>query len=185
MPPSSKLTPELADKVASLLERGHYARSAAAYAGVSKSTFYDWLDRGAAARKLAEQRPVREQFDTVTAHRTAVSAWRRKVRAEQPYLDFADRIEHAQDYGEAWLVEQIIEMATNPSIKHQKWTALMTILERTRRERWGRRSAVEHGTADGKPFPVGHTGLDPSKLSDDQLETLRLLLEKAQPDHDT
>jgi hypothetical protein len=181
MADQSKLTPELADAVFALLRRGHYAKDAAAYVGIHRGTFYDWLDRGASARKLAEQRPVREAFDTVRDHRAAVAAWRRKCQSEKPYLDFADGVEEARDYGAAWLVEQIVEMCTNPEIKHQKWTGLMTILERTRRDQWGRRSAVEHGTPDGKPFPISTT-LDPTKLSDDQLEAMKLLLEQAQPD---
>jgi len=182
--PVAKLTPDLAEQLFALLRRGHFAADAAAYIGIHRSTLYDWRDRGAAARKLAEQRPVPEQFETVTAHRAAVTEWRRKLKAETPYLKFAEGLELARDHGAAWLVEQILDMALNPRDKQQKWGALMTILERTRRDQWGKRTAVEHGTQDGKPLQVTHT-FDPSKLTDDELEIAARLFEKAQPDSQT
>lgn len=177
----TKLTPELAERIYELLRRGHYTRSACAYVGVSKSSLYNWLDKGASGRILVDQRPVREAFPTAADHRRALARWRAQLAREQLFADFADGVEMAQDFGEAWLVEQILEMVGDPAVKHQKWTALMTILERTRRDRWGRRSAVEHGTPDGKPFPVSHV-IDPSKLSNEELDTLRSLLERAQPE---
>ena len=178
---ASKLTPELAAEIFALLARGHYLRSAAAHVGIGKSTLYNWLERGSAARVLADQRPVREQFDSAAAHRTAVAAWRAQAAREKMYLDFADGVELAQDRGEAWLLEQILANALDKDLRNQKWTAFMTVLERTRRERWGRRSSVEHGTPDGKPFPISHV-FDPSKLSVEELEQLKLLLERAKPD---
>lgn len=180
-----KLTPARAKKIFDLLKRGHYTEAAVAYAGVHKDTFYGWIERGNEARALADQRPVAEQYQTAADHAAAVADWEAKLAAKQVYLDFLAGLEHAKSFGEAWLTEQVLE-AADPASKQtyqKRWQAYMTILERTRRDRWSRRSAVEHGTADGKPFPVSHV-FDPSKLSVDELEQLKLLLERAKPDED-
>lgn len=179
--PASKLTPQLREAICAKLRKGHYLNSAAAACGIHKSTIFDWIDRGNAARLLAEQEPLREAYPTAAAHRKAVTEWRAKTRAEKPYLEFVDAVDLARDAGEAWLLDQIIEMCTSSDVKHNKWTGLMTVLERTRRDRWGRRSVTEHATPDGKPFPVAHS-FDPSKLSNEQLAQLQLLLEAARPD---
>lgn len=44
---SSKLDRELGDKIVSAIKAGGYVETAAAFAGVSKDTFYAWLRRGA------------------------------------------------------------------------------------------------------------------------------------------
>lgn len=179
----SKLTAELAETIFALLRRGHYLESAVAYAGIHRDTHFGWVERGNAARALAGQRPIPEAYPTSADHEAAVREWQAKMRAGKPYRDYVDGLEEARAFGEAWLVEQVLE-AADPTVKGahlKRWQAYMTILERSRRDRWGRRSAVEHGTPDGKPFPVSHV-FDPSKLSTDELEQLKLLLELARPD---
>ena len=42
----SKLTPETQDRVIQAIKMGNYQETAAAYAGISQSTFYGWLERG-------------------------------------------------------------------------------------------------------------------------------------------
>jgi transposase len=42
----TKLTPDLQSKICSVLQVGNYIETAAAYAGVSKTTLYKWLKRG-------------------------------------------------------------------------------------------------------------------------------------------
>lgn len=49
----TKLVPETAKKIIELLARGNYLETAAAAAGVHKSTVYDWLKRGARSRRGA------------------------------------------------------------------------------------------------------------------------------------
>jgi transposase-like protein len=44
----SKFNPETAQKIISAIRDGNYMETAAAYAGLSKDTFYDWLKQGAA-----------------------------------------------------------------------------------------------------------------------------------------
>lgn len=47
MPRITKLTPALQAQVVTYLRAGNYVETAAAAAGVSKTTLYDWLKRGA------------------------------------------------------------------------------------------------------------------------------------------
>jgi transposase len=42
----AKLTPELQNKICDAIRAGNYLETAAAFAGIGKSTFYDWLRRG-------------------------------------------------------------------------------------------------------------------------------------------
>ena len=43
----TKLTPEIQARIVALLRAGNYMETAAAAAGISKQTLYDWLKRGA------------------------------------------------------------------------------------------------------------------------------------------
>jgi hypothetical protein len=49
MPRATKLTPEVHRRIVDYLKAGAYLETAAAGAGVSKTTLYDWLRRGARA----------------------------------------------------------------------------------------------------------------------------------------
>jgi hypothetical protein len=42
-----KLTPEVQQKIVDSLRMGNYIETASAYAGINKTTLYDWLKRGA------------------------------------------------------------------------------------------------------------------------------------------
>lgn len=46
----TKLNPELQEKICQAIRAGNYIETAAAYAGVNKSTLYDWLKRGGRAK---------------------------------------------------------------------------------------------------------------------------------------
>lgn len=42
----SKLTPELQERIVQAIRAGNYVATAVAYAGISQSTFYRWMERG-------------------------------------------------------------------------------------------------------------------------------------------
>jgi hypothetical protein len=172
-PKATKLTPQLAESIYVLLRRGHYMRAAAAYVGIGKTTLYRWLDEGAYGRGVADHPPLRDDFATPAQHKRAVVSWRANVAREKLLADFADGVELAQDYGEAWLLEQILAHAADPNARNTKWTAYMTILERTRRERWRRPSAVDSEKPAGA-MPA----IDFTRLSDDERGQLRGLLQR-------
>ena len=58
-----KLTPEVREKIVSAIRAGNYAQVAAEYAGISRSTFFRWLDRG----RQAQRGLYRDLFEAVEA----------------------------------------------------------------------------------------------------------------------
>lgn len=42
----TKLTPEVQERIVSAIRAGCFAETAAEYAGISASTFYEWMERG-------------------------------------------------------------------------------------------------------------------------------------------
>jgi hypothetical protein len=179
----SKLTRAIATQICEHLRQGQYKKDAAALVGIHRDTLDYWERRGRAAREHAEHPPLRPDFTSEEAFLEARTEWRRLPRAEKIYADFSIQAELAYDFGAGWLVQQILDHAANPDVRNNKWTAYMTILERSRRDHWGRGQRVEHSTPDGKPFPVSHA-FDPSKLTDEELEVLQRLLERARPEVD-
>lgn len=81
----SKFTPEVVERIVSLLAAGNYDGTAATAAGISPKTFYVWLRRGAPDGPAADAR----------------------------YRDFRRRVERAQSEGEARNVALIARAATD------------------------------------------------------------------------
>lgn len=178
---SSKLTVPIAEEICRHLRKGQYKKDAAALVGIHRDTLDYWERRGRTSREKAEHPPLRPDFTTDAAYREARAAWSREQRAEKVYRDFSIAAELAYDFGAGWLVQQILAHAADENVRNNKWTAYMTILERSRRDQWGRGQRVEHSTPDGKPFQVSHI-FDPSKLTDEELDVLQRLLERAKPE---
>lgn len=152
----AKLTPAVHKSIVSDIERGQYIVAACAKAGIHRDTFYAWIERGQLARADRE-------------------AGKRIAKTEQPYLDFLEATELARDAGEAWLVDQLLDAAADPKGRGQ-WTAYMTLLERTRPDRFRRPQQVQ--PTGGSPATLT---FDPKKLSADELDQLEQLLVKARP----
>jgi hypothetical protein len=115
---NARLTDEVRDQICELLRRGHYLQSAAAHVGIGRRTLYGWLERG------NEARVALDRDGSVAA-------------AEPPYVEFADAVELARDFGEAFLLEQAQAAIRDP--KNGRWQGWLTILERSRPQRWQRR----------------------------------------------
>jgi len=74
MPRASKLTPELAARIAKAVSCGNYPEIAAESEGVGKTTFYRWMEQGA----RDETGPFREFRESIT--RARAQAERKMVR---------------------------------------------------------------------------------------------------------
>jgi len=79
-----KLTPELQEKIAQAILAGAYVETAAAYAGISKETFYDWLKQGAKQKRgkykdfsdaIKKAMAESELRDIATLTRASSSQW--------------------------------------------------------------------------------------------------------------
>lgn len=70
-------TPEVIERVVQALRLGHYADTAAAYGGISESTYYLWLKRGAAG-----EQPYSD-FSEAVKEATAAAEMRALARIRQ------------------------------------------------------------------------------------------------------
>ena len=143
-----KITPMLTKKIAAAIENGCYVETAASYAGLVKSTLYDWLKRGGRALEAAAKG---ESYP----------------KAEEPFVRFSNAIEkamavsenkdlqtieaHSQGYVQGKTVETKVvdengeqigksEIKTETCLRRD-WQAAAWRLERKFPKRWARKPA--------------------------------------------
>lgn len=117
----TKLNLKVQTKIVKLLAEGNYVETAAASAGVNKSTLYLWLKRGARESQRLDKHPDAKPD-----------------AAEAAYLKFSNAIEKAEADAEATGVKLISAAADG------QWQAMAWRLERKHPERWGRRDRMQH-----------------------------------------
>ena len=124
----TKLNDNLQDEICKVVRAGNYIETAAAYAGISKQTLYDWMKRG---RRESEAR----------------LEGKRKKPAEEKYVRFLDAVEKALADSEIRDVAIVAKAAT------ENWQAAAWKLERRNPGKWGR---VRHEVTgkDGGPVEV-------------------------------
>lgn len=111
----TKLTPELQAEMVNIIRGGNYVETACAYVGLNKSTFYDWMKRGA------------RELDRVKKNPKA-----RVRKDEQIYVEFSNAIKKAEAEAEARDVLIIGKAAET------QWQAAAWRLERRLPKKWGR-----------------------------------------------
>lgn len=113
-----KLTPDVQQKIVEAIKMGNYIETAAAYAGISKNTLYDWMKRGAREKER-------------------ITGTNRKPKAgEAPFVQFSDAIEKAMADAE---VRDVLIIA---NAAKENWQAAAWRLERKYPDRWGRKDKV-------------------------------------------
>lgn len=154
----TKLTPKLQEEICKAIRAGNYIETAAAFAGISKNTLYEWLRRGAREKERLAKNP------------------RAKIKkSEAPFVEFSDAVKKALAAAEVRDVMLIGKAAET------QWQAAAWRLERRFPERWGRREklALEHTGKDGGPIEsVNIHRIDLSRLTDEELETLENIVNK-------
>lgn len=116
----TKLTSEVQHRIVQAIQAGNYMETAAAYAGINKTTLYDWLRRGAREKERLEK-----------------NSRARMRKAEAPYVKFSNAVEKALAEAEMRDVMIIGKAAA------EQWQAAAWRLERKFPQRWGRRVAIE------------------------------------------
>jgi transposase len=118
MKTGSKLNKELIEKAVKYIEQGNYIETVAAFLGISRQSFYDWIRRGSRNCEVLD----------------AGNALDKK---EEIYVDFFIAVEQAR---------AVAEMADLNIIKdaaEKRWEAAAWRLERRSPDKWGRRSEVK------------------------------------------
>ena len=114
--PTKIINKEIVAKIVKAIRAGNYIETAAAYAGISKNTLYDWLRRGEREKQRLETNP-RSRMRT----------------SEVPFVEFSDAVERALAEAEVRDVTIIAKAAET------QWQAAAWRLERKFPDRWGRR----------------------------------------------
>lgn len=116
------LTAELQVRIVDAIKAGNYTEVAAEAAGVSKRTYYYWMERGRKEAERLEQNP---------------SARPRK--SEAPFLQFFQAVKQAKAEAELRDLSIISNAARSGN-----WQAAAWKLERSHPERWGKKETTEH-----------------------------------------
>jgi transposase-like protein len=128
------LTQEVHDAIVRALHVGAYIETAAAAAGIHKSTLYDWLKRGAREKRRAEKGNGKGN-----GHRIR--------KAEAAYVAFSDAVKKAMAESE------LVDIATIAKASKRTWQAAAWRLERKYPDRWGRKDRIDASITgkDGGP----------------------------------
>ena len=109
----TKLDLKTQNKIVTAIKAGNYIETAAAYAGINKSTLYDWLKRGEREKQRVEKNP------------------RYKIRKkERPFVEFSNAVEKALAEAEVRDVAIIAKAA------EEQWQAAAWRLERKFPHKW-------------------------------------------------
>lgn len=160
----SKLTKELHDQIVQVIRAGNYIETACAYVGINKSTFYEWLKRGAREKQRVDQNP------------------RARIRKEErKFVDLSNAVEKALAHAE------IRDVAMIAKAGEENWQASAWRLERKFPKRWGRKdnlqANIEHTGKDGGAIETSQK-LDLSNLTDEELTQLERIIAKSS-EHDS
>lgn len=128
----TKINEERAGKIIRAIRAGNYIETAAALAGINKSTLYAWLKRGAAEMDRLQNDPKAKP-----------------KKSELPFLDFSNAVDIALAEAENRDVEAI-----NAAVMDD-WRAAAWRLERKFPDRWGRKDRLQ-AEVENK----GHMGLN-------------------------
>lgn len=163
----TKLDADVTAKVVQAIRGGASLDTASKFAGIERRTFQRWL---AAGRRGLEQseRPSWTEEDAVEA---------------APFIEFISAIDEALASFKLSITSAIYAAGQGKDGQPGQWQAFAWLGERRFPDEFGRRQRVEHANADGQPFALSAApSIDPSKLSDDELDALIALMEKAKPE---
>jgi len=128
----TKLDPEIQNTIVTAIRAGAYVETAVKFAGITKDTFYRWLDRAAVERE-----------------RVNGGENGRRVRArELPFVEFSDAVLKAAASSE------LDDLVIINNARVADWHAAAWKLERKYPKRWGRKERMEVTGAEGGPLEI-------------------------------
>lgn len=151
----SKINPKIQAKICDAIRAGNYIETAAAHAGINKSTLYEWMKRGAREKDRVER-----------------AGGRAKVKkSEAEFVEFSNAVEKALADAEVRDVMIVANAATTD------WRAAAWRLERKFPDKWGRKDKVQAEVEHSGTVTNNHVDL--SQMSTEELKRLANLDEES------
>lgn len=150
------ITQQIITDILSSLKAGCYIETAAAYAGISKDTLYNWLKRGRREKRRLAKNPRARPYQSEAQFVIFVDGVTRAM-SESEVRDVSI-IAQAANGGQRYVEEKIITDAQGNILSKQtttkgippQWQAAAWRLERKYPKKWGRRVAIlkDEGTGE-------------------------------------
>jgi len=140
----SKLTPEVQENICNWLKLGYYQEDAAIMAGISPSTYYEWMKKGESERVALESGE-----DMLALPDTSLPASEDgtpEVELVFPFMEFSEAVKKARAEAEGAHIKNIRKAADNGV-----WQASAWFLERSHPKKWGKRSQLDLVAENDEP----------------------------------
>ena len=140
----SKLTDEVQENICNWLKLGYYQEDAAIMAGISPSTYYEWMKKGEQERVALE-----EGEKALTLPDTSLPASEDgtpEIELIYPFLEFSEAVKKARAEAEGAHIRNIRKAADNGV-----WQASAWFLERSHPKKWGKRSQLDLVAENDEP----------------------------------
>ena len=140
----TKLTPEVQLEICNWLKLGYYQEDAAIMAGISASTYYDWMKKGELERVALE-----EGEKALTLPDTSLPASEDgtpEIELVYPFMEFSEAVKKARAEAEGAHIRNIRKAADNGV-----WQASAWFLERSHPKKWGKRSQLDLVAENDEP----------------------------------
>ena len=140
----SKLTDEVQENICNWLKLGYYQEDAAIMAGISASTYYEWMKKGEQERVALE-----EGEKALTLPDTSLPASEDgtpEIELIYPFLEFSEAVKKARAEAEGAHIRNIRKAADNGV-----WQASAWFLERSHPKKWGKRSQLDLVAENDEP----------------------------------
>ncbi len=125
----TKLTHDVIEDICNWLKLGYYQEDAATMAGISASTFYDWMKKGDEGQKALE---------SGTSSSLPAIQEDSEIEIVNMYSEFSEAVKKARAEAEGAHLRNIRRAADNGT-----WQASAWWLERSFPKKWGKRNTLD------------------------------------------
>ena len=141
----SKLTDEVQENICNWLKLGYYQEDAAIMAGISPSTYYEWMKKGDSERIALESG---EDALALPEHPLpAPEEEPNEIEVVYRFMEFSEAVKKARAEAEGAHIRNIRKAADN-----EVWQASAWFLERSHPKKWGKRSQLDVIAENDEPI---------------------------------
>ena len=141
----SKLTDEVQENICNWLKLGYYQEDAAIMAGISPSTYYEWMKKGESERVALESG---EDALALPDHPLpAPEEEPSEIEVVYRFMEFSEAVKKARAEAEGAHIRNIRKAADNGV-----WQASAWFLERSHPKKWGKRSQWDAIAENDEPI---------------------------------